>query len=305
VRDVEHSSDREVLTLAELESFDPGATARGRERRFCCPLPACADKRHDGRHRSLSLNIETRPMALSSVRRRWSAPGALDAKRAALQRSAGFITPRLRPERSGRPRRRNRSGRQHRARTTWPGRPLADDIRTRAAHRRRRGRRIPRLARDPNRSSTGVRRALSRQLAALGSGTGWQMDPAGDQSAGRVPRPQPAWGTGGHSGARNRDGRARAEGAHARGSDRTSPDALGRYPVVVVEAPIDALSLVLLGCRRWRCAERHCQVGCRVLLPSAASRSRSMPMRPATGRPRTPRARSGHSDAMLSAGARR
>lgn len=52
-------TDRPVLTLADLEAFDPEAPARGRERRFCCPLPGCAEKRHDGRHRSLSLNLET------------------------------------------------------------------------------------------------------------------------------------------------------------------------------------------------------------------------------------------------------
>jgi Toprim-like len=52
--------DRPVLSLAELEAYDPRAPFRGgKERRFCCPLPACADKRIDAAHRSLTLNVET------------------------------------------------------------------------------------------------------------------------------------------------------------------------------------------------------------------------------------------------------
>lgn len=49
---------RPVLTLADLEAFDRYATANGRERRFCCPL--CGDgKAIDPSHRSLSLNTGT------------------------------------------------------------------------------------------------------------------------------------------------------------------------------------------------------------------------------------------------------
>lgn|GEM_PF-999132 len=52
--------DRPVLSLAELEAYDPRAPFRGgKERRFCCPLPACADKRIDAAHRSLTLNVES------------------------------------------------------------------------------------------------------------------------------------------------------------------------------------------------------------------------------------------------------
>ena len=58
--DVERVAERPVLSLADLEGFDPSAPARGRERRFCCPLPGCADKRRDGRHRSLAVNVDTR-----------------------------------------------------------------------------------------------------------------------------------------------------------------------------------------------------------------------------------------------------
>jgi Toprim-like len=50
---------RPVLSLADLERFDPSAPERGREQHFCCPLPGCADKRRDARHRSFSVSVET------------------------------------------------------------------------------------------------------------------------------------------------------------------------------------------------------------------------------------------------------
>src|SRR3954452_1674781 len=55
----EDRADRPTLSLADLERFDPTAPERGRERRFCCPLPACGESYHDARHRSLSVNVET------------------------------------------------------------------------------------------------------------------------------------------------------------------------------------------------------------------------------------------------------
>ena len=51
--------DRPVLTLADLEAFDPRAPAGKPERRFCCPLPACSGKPIDAAHRTLSLNVNT------------------------------------------------------------------------------------------------------------------------------------------------------------------------------------------------------------------------------------------------------
>jgi len=49
----------EPLTLADLEAADPHAPAGTRERRFCCPLPACAGKPQDAAHRTLSVNVRT------------------------------------------------------------------------------------------------------------------------------------------------------------------------------------------------------------------------------------------------------
>jgi hypothetical protein len=50
-----------ALSLAELEAFDPrpAGAPGGAERRFCCPLPACADKPRDRAHQSLGANVAT------------------------------------------------------------------------------------------------------------------------------------------------------------------------------------------------------------------------------------------------------
>jgi hypothetical protein len=47
------------LSLADLEAFDARPAGGGRERRFCCPLPACADKPRDRAHQSLSVDTDT------------------------------------------------------------------------------------------------------------------------------------------------------------------------------------------------------------------------------------------------------
>lgn len=49
----------EPLSLADLEAFDLCAPAGAGERRFCCPLPACAGKPRDAAHRTLSVNVQT------------------------------------------------------------------------------------------------------------------------------------------------------------------------------------------------------------------------------------------------------
>jgi hypothetical protein len=51
--------DRPVLTLEDLEAHDPRSRGGGRERRFLCPLPACADRQRGERHRSLALNVDS------------------------------------------------------------------------------------------------------------------------------------------------------------------------------------------------------------------------------------------------------
>jgi hypothetical protein len=66
-----------ALSLADLEAFDPHPVGRGDERRFCCPLPACAAKPRDRVHRSLGVNTATglwlchRCGARGKLRERW------------------------------------------------------------------------------------------------------------------------------------------------------------------------------------------------------------------------------------------
>ena len=48
-----------ALSLADLERNDPKAKIRGRECRFLCPLPACSDHQKPKEHRSLTANMDT------------------------------------------------------------------------------------------------------------------------------------------------------------------------------------------------------------------------------------------------------
>ncbi len=57
MRTVSTSRDRPVLTRADLEAHDPRAADHGEERRYLCPLPACAGHQIGARHRSLALNV--------------------------------------------------------------------------------------------------------------------------------------------------------------------------------------------------------------------------------------------------------
>ena len=93
--------DRPTLTLQELEAFDPTAPDRGRERRFCCPLCGTG-KRIDAAHRSLSVNTETgawrchRCHAGGVLREKWQPLPPGERRRAAAKRA--FALPPLREE---------------------------------------------------------------------------------------------------------------------------------------------------------------------------------------------------------------
>jgi hypothetical protein len=87
---------RPVLALDDLEAFDPGAPRGGRERRFCCPLEACAVKPADAGHRSLSLNVETgawtcyRCGGSGQLREHWRPPAG--RQREIARRALGLAT---------------------------------------------------------------------------------------------------------------------------------------------------------------------------------------------------------------------
>lgn len=52
------TTDRQDLSLADLEAHDPRPSGHGAERRFLCPLPTCADHQR-GEHKNLAANVET------------------------------------------------------------------------------------------------------------------------------------------------------------------------------------------------------------------------------------------------------
>ena len=90
------------LTLADLEAFDPGAPERDGERRFCCPLPACGDKPRDRDHRSLSVNTATglwrcwRCQVAGKLQEFWTdrpSPRSRRERQAAAARRAFSVTP--------------------------------------------------------------------------------------------------------------------------------------------------------------------------------------------------------------------
>jgi hypothetical protein len=248
-------SGRPILSLAELEAFDPSAPARGCERRFCCPLPGCADKRRDGRHRSLSLNQETgqwhchRCGAGGVLQERWAPreprfnPRRASSRRAfALHEPQGSVSPM--PEPQAEAARRRVPGGERRWRDLFEAAPLlaegdpgAQYLRSRAidlAVAQACGARY--LQRWPHweRRSSGewlVRSTSRRVVFPI-------LDAAGQLVAiqGRAISSDeygPKVITRGDLGA---------------GVFRTSSSALEADELAIVEAPIDALSLASAGC---------------------------------------------------------
>src|ERR1051325_4926779 len=92
-----------ALALADLEAFDPQAPPRDGERRFLCPLPACADKPTDAAHRSLSVNMSTGLWHCSrcdtggKLREWWTAPSSRRARSLAAVARVCRLTPELSP----------------------------------------------------------------------------------------------------------------------------------------------------------------------------------------------------------------
>lgn len=89
-----------ALTLADLEAFDPLTRDAGSERRFNCPLATCAEKGPTPAHRSLAANVETglwmchRCLASGKLQEFWTQRSSLrrDSRTTAARR-AFSLTP--------------------------------------------------------------------------------------------------------------------------------------------------------------------------------------------------------------------
>jgi hypothetical protein len=210
------------LTLADLEAFDPQAPPSDGERRFCCPLPACADKPVDGDHRALSVNVGTglwhcwRCRAGGKLGEYRTAP----TSRRVLSRAAVARAFRLTPEPSAPA---PEAAPWH---PQWVAtQPLADT--PGAAYLARRG--IPLAMAE----AAGVRWApafFGRPAVVFPL-----TDPAGQLVA----------VTGRHTDGRDNP-KAHTAGPKSLGLFAT-PGALTADPLVIIEAPIDALALAACG----------------------------------------------------------
>lgn len=97
---------RPVLSLAELEAFDPG-TRRGGEGRFCCPLASCTGKTVSKAHRCLSVNMHTgawhcHRCGESGILQEWWTPLPVTAlrthtTRTSVRRAFGLTSATVRP----------------------------------------------------------------------------------------------------------------------------------------------------------------------------------------------------------------
>ena len=72
------TTERPALSLAELEAYDRHPSGAGAERRFCCPCPPCREKAVDRTHQSLTANVESgawicwRCQATGKLTERWT-----------------------------------------------------------------------------------------------------------------------------------------------------------------------------------------------------------------------------------------
>jgi Toprim-like len=210
------------LALADLEAFDPQAPPRDGERRFCCPLPACADKPVDADHRSLSAHMSTglwhcaRCQAGGKLREWWTAPTSGRARSRAAVARAFRLTPEPAPA-------------APEAAPWWPQWTATEPLADTPGARYLMGRGIPiALA-----AAAGVRRAptfYGRPAVVFPL-----TDAAGQLIA----------VTGRHTDGRD-DPKAHTAGPKSQGLFAT-PGALAADPLVITEAPIDALALAACG----------------------------------------------------------
>lgn len=233
--------ERPVLALADLTAFDPHAAAGGAKRRFCCPLPACQGKPVDAAHRSLEVETATgfwrcyRCGGRGRLQEHWQPrlPRRLAARRAfGLEPSPSSS---LGPAASLRP----QDGRA--AGTDPQAAPVCVPFDWRGAYTR-----APSLAAAPTAAAYLTGRGIAPALA----------DAAGVRAAPRwYGRPAVLFPIRDRAGevvavsGRCLDGRApkALTGGQLSGGVFLTPGALVADPLVITEAPIDALSLAVCG----------------------------------------------------------
>lgn len=236
VADVAVPAARPILTLDTLEGYDQGTHPSRTERRFCCPLPACADKPVDPAHRSLSLNTSSgewfchRCHAGGQLREHWApfTPRAsAQARSASLRRAFGLsVVPSSAP-------------------TIPANATLTPPVRTPDAPWR-----DQQIGAQPLAGTPGAFYLVQRGIPAdLAAAAGVQYHP---RWFGRPAVLFPMLDRRGELVAMHgrflddRNPRMRTAGEKQAGAFMM-PDALLAEPLVVVEAPIDALSLAVAG----------------------------------------------------------
>jgi hypothetical protein len=226
----------QVLSLRELEAFDPRAPERGGERRFLCPF--CGeDKPKDPSHRSLSLNAATgewvchRCQASGKIRERWEERSTDRGSRARAELRRRVAVPPPEP-------------------------PAARDSED-AAWRKKLTGLVP-LAGTPGAdylAARGVPLELARaaRVRYHPAWEHWTKDPHGrwilQGTSRRIVFPVYAGdqttlvGIQGRTVAPGELGPAKLSGGAISGGVFTTPGAWDADPLVIVEAPLDALSL--------------------------------------------------------------
>ncbi len=96
------ATERPTLSLAQLDAHDDRPAGTGAERRYCCPLEACRDKPRDRQHQSLCVNVESglylcnRCGVTGKLTERWDARPVKEIQRAKA-RARFTLTPERQP----------------------------------------------------------------------------------------------------------------------------------------------------------------------------------------------------------------
>jgi hypothetical protein len=98
-------TEREILSLAVLDAYDARPAGAGPERRYCCPLSGCRDKPVDRQHQSLCVNIDSglwtcnRCTARGKLSDRWDDRSVAEIRRR-QDRARTQLTPEPQPGRA-------------------------------------------------------------------------------------------------------------------------------------------------------------------------------------------------------------